>query len=67
MVIPPEDQIVEAALHSDDPVLRELAERYRRAPESAIAYDPDDLATKPLTRAELAGRLSRLPKPRTDK
>lgn len=62
MVITPDDEMVEAATQSDDPLLRELAERYRRIPESATGYDPDDIAVNPLTRAELAGRLSRQPR-----
>lgn len=62
MVITPDDEMVQEAAQSDDLVLRELAERYRRAPESATAYDPDDVAANPLTRAELAGRPSRQPK-----
>jgi hypothetical protein len=47
----PDDDLVRAAAHSDDPAIRQAAEPFAWF----VAYDSTDTAAKPLTREELTG------------
>jgi hypothetical protein len=58
MAIPPDDEMIRAAWQSDDPTVREAATQLY----PAAVYDSASAAAQPLTRAELAGEVSRPPR-----